>query len=860
VREDYSPDGTAWEYFPHDHARSRAYRWGEDGLLGMSDDQGLLCFALSFWNEADPILKERLFGLTGNEGNHGEDVKEAYFFLDNTPRHTYMKALYKYPQKAYPYADLVAENRRRGRNDDEYELIDTGVFAEDRYFDITVEYAKADPDDIVVRIEVINRGPDVAPIHLLPTLWFRNTWAWGRDSRRPRLHAVEDDGGLDHSLVQAIHWRLGDHWLACENKPDLLFTENETNTQRLWGVPSASQYVKDGINEAIVNGNTGTTNPGREGTKVAAHYALRLAPGATETISLRLSKTRHREPFANAEQVLSDRKSEADQIYARLGGEVLTEDERRVQRQAYAGLLWSKQLYYYDVSHWLRGDPAGPPPPPGRQEGRNSEWAHLNNADVLSMPDAWEYPWFAAWDLAFHCAAMAPIDPSFAKDQLILLVREWYMHPNGQLPAYEWAFGDVNPPVHAWAAWQVYATEKRMTGKGDRAFLERVFHKLMLNFTWWVNRKDSLGNNIFQGGFLGLDNIGVFDRSAPLPTGGFLEQSDGTAWMGMYSLNMMAIALELARENSVYDDVATKFFEHFLYIAGAMNDLGGSDIDLWDEEDGFFYDVLLAPGREPARLKVLSLVGLIPMLAVETVDPDLHHLLPHFTRRMRWFLHNRTDLASLVPSWEEPGVGKHRLFSLVPQDKLVRLLHRMLDPDSFLSPHGVRSVSKVHEKSPYEYRVDGHAWTVDYEPAESRSGLFGGNSNWRGPIWFPINVLLIEALRKFHHYYGDELKVECPVGSGNSCTLQQVSDEIARRLISTFLHDAQGRRPVYNGNPLMQTDPHWRDHILFYEYFHGDTGAGLGASHQTGWTALVGWLLTQTALDRGMSLEQGAET
>jgi hypothetical protein len=846
VREDYSADGTAWEFFPHDHARSRAYRWGEDGLLGITDDQGLLCFALSLWNEADPILKERLFGLTGNEGNHGEDVKEAYFFLDNTPRHDYMKALYKYPQRPFPYEELITENRRRGRDDDEYELIDTGAFAENRYFDVIVEYAKADDEDIVMRFSVTNRGPETAPVHLLPTLWFRNTWVWGRDNRRPELRAVDDDT-TGHSLIHARHWHLGNYWLACEGEPRLLFTENETNAERLWGALNQSRYVKDGVNDAVVHKTGAAVNPALVGTKVAAHYVLTVEAGETASVTLRLSHARHRHPFANADQILAERKADADRFYASLHDERLSIDEQRAQRQAFASLLWSKQFYYYDVSQWLEGDPAGPPPPASHQSGRNAQWPHLNNADVLSMPDTWEYPWFAAWDLAFHCVAFAHIDPEFAKNQLILLLREWYMHPNGQLPAYEWAFGDVNPPVHAWAAWQVYQTEQRATGTGDHQFLERVFHKLLMNFTWWVNRKDRDGRNVFEGGFLGLDNIGVFDRSAALPTGGTLEQSDATAWMGMFSLNMMAIALELARNDIVYEDVATKFFEHFLYIAGAMNDLGGTGIDIWDEEDGFFYDVLLMPGGAPLELKIHSLVGIIPLLAVETLDPELRRRLPHFDRRLRWFLSNRPDLASLVPSWEEPGAGKHRLLALTHGDRMRRVLNRMLDPTEFLSDHGIRSVSKFHEAQPYIFNANGTPYMVDYEPAESRSGLFGGNSNWRGPIWFPINFLLIDALRKFHHYYGDQFTVECPVGSGTQLTLSQVADELSRRLASIFLPGPGGNRPVFGGNEVAQKDPYWRDHLLFYEYFHGDTGAGLGASHQTGWTALVGALLTHQA-------------
>ncbi len=857
VREDYSPNGTAWEYFPHDHARSRAYRWGEDGLLGISDDQGLLCFGLALWNGADPILKERLFGLTGNEGNHGEDVKEAYFFLDNTPRHSYMKALYKYPQRPFPYTDLVEENRRRGKLDDEYELIDTGVFAEDRYFDVFVEYAKASEEDIVIRISATNRGPDPAPLHLLPTLWFRNTWAWGRDDRRPEMRAV-DDAPSDERVIHTRHWRLGDCWFSCAGSPDLYFTENESNAQRLWGVPDRTPYVKDSINDFVVNGATDAVNPEQTGTKAAAHYRLTIGPGETEAVTLRLSHRRHHHAFANADRVLSDRQAEADQFYAQLGGDALSEDERRVQRQAFAGLLWSKQFFYYDVAEWLDGDPAGPPPPPGRKYGRNRHWRHLNTADVLSMPDTWEYPWFAAWDLAFHCVTFAHIDTEFAKEQLLLLLREWYHHSNGQLPAYEWAFEDVNPPVHAWAALQVYQTEQRATGRADRAFLERAFHKLLLNFTWWVNRKDSEGRNIFQGGFLGLDNIGVFDRSATLPTGGYLEQSDATAWMGMFSLNMMGIALELARENIAYEDLAMKFFDHFINIAGAMNDIGGTGIDLWNEEDGFFYDVLMTPNGEPQPLRIHSLVGLIPLLAVETIDPELHQRLPNFDRRLRWFLSNRPDLASLVPSWNEEGVGKHRLLALVSGERMQRLLRQMLDETAFLSDHGIRSISKIHEAQPYEFRIDGAVYTVDYEPAESRSGLFGGNSNWRGPVWFPINVLILEALRRFHHYYGDSFTIECPIDSGNKLTLLQVADELSRRLTATFLRGEDGRRPVYDDNELAQMDPHWKDHILFYEYFHGDTGAGLGASHQTGWTALVARLITQEAEARMSASASGA--
>ena len=857
VREDYSASGSAWDFFPHDHARSRTYRWGEDGLLGISDEECRLCFALSLWNEADPILKERLFGLTGPEGNHGEDVKEYYYFLDSTPTHSYMKALYKYPQRAFPYADLVAENRRRGRGEPEYELIDTGVFAEDRYFDITVEYAKVDPQDILIRITAANRGPEAAPLHVLPTLWFRNTWAWGyehdEENRRPELRAVETPStpaGMERQrLVHATHATLGGYWLACqhaEQEPQLLFTENESNAQRLWGVPNRTSFVKDGINDAVVNGAPGTVNPEGFGTKVAAHYTFVVAPGANETVILRLSATQHDDPFVDVEKIFEMRQVEADSFYMTCGAKNLSEDARSVQRQAFAGLLWSKQFYYYDVDMWLRGDPAGPPPPDSHMFGRNNEWRHLNTYDVISMPDTWEYPWYAAWDLAFHCIPLALVDPVFAKKQLILLLRVWYMHPNGQLPAYEWAFGDVNPPVHAWAAWRVYKIEKRTTGKADRDFLERVFHKLLLNFTWWVNRKDSEGHNVFQGGFLGLDNIGVFDRSAPLPTGGHLEQSDGTAWMGMYCLNMLVIALELARENRVYEDVATKFFEHFLYIADALNNIAGEGISLWDEEDQFFYDVLHMPDDSHVPLRVRSLVGFIPLLAVETIEPELLDALPDFKVRLEWFLEHRPQLASLVSRWHEPGMEERRLLALVRGHRMKRLLKRMLDPEEFLSDYGIRAISKFHAEHPYDYRAHGMDYVVRYEPGESSTGLFGGNSNWRGPIWFPINFLLVETLQKFHHYYGDDFLVECPTGSGQKLTLRQIADLLSSRLTHIFLLGQDGRRPVFGTNELFQTDPHWRDYPLFYEYFHGDTGTGVGASHQTGWTGLVAKLLEQT--------------
>jgi len=864
VREDYSPHGTAWDYFPHDHARSRVYRWNEDGLLGISDDQGLLCFALALWNGADPILKERLFGLTGTEGNHGEDVKECYYYLDSTPTHSYMKALYKYPQRAFPYAELVEENRRRGRGAPEYELLDTGVFAENRYFDVQVEYAKAAPDDLLIRITATNRGPDLAPLHLLPTLWCRNTWAWGRHGERPVLRRVpspptplpggegspssplspwERARGEGVSLVHLTHPTLGAYWLACDGAPPLLFTENETNSERLWGVPNRGR-VKDGINDAVVHGRADAVARDGAGTKVAAHYERRIAPGATATVWLRLSAARHAAPFADAAAIMAERQAEADAFYAAFAAG-LDEDARRVQRQAFAGLLWSKQFYHYDIDRWLNGDPGQPPPPNGRRNGRNRDWFHLKTHDILSMPDKWEYPWFAAWDLAFHCIPLALVDPEFAKQQLRVLTREWCQHPNGQLPAYEWAFGDVNPPVHAWATWRVYKIEKRVTGRADRAFLEEVFHKLLLNFTWWVNRKDPEGHNVFQGGFLGLDNIGVFDRSAPLPVAGHLEQSDGTAWMGMYCLNLMTIALELARENPVYERLATKFFEHFLYVAAALNNLGGEGVSLWDDEDEFFYDVLHGPDGCVLPLKVRSLVGLIPLLAVETIEPDLLERLPSFRAHLEWFLANRPDLASLVSRWQEPGLGERRLHALVRGHRMKCLLKRMLDPNEFFSDYGVRALSRYHLDHPYELHLDGMTHTVRYEPGESSSGLFGGNSNWRGPVWFPINYLLVEALQKFHHYYGDDFLVECPTGSGQKLTLWQIAAEHSRRLTSLFLRDADGRRPIFGSDEYVQRDPHWRDHLLFYEYFHGDTGRGVGASHQTGWTGLVAKLLEQ---------------
>ena len=845
VREDYSSSGTAWESFPHDHARSRAYRWNEDGLAGICDRHQMVCFAIALWNGRDPILKERVFGLTGNEGNHGEDVKDYYFYLDSTPTHSYMKCLYKYPQAEFPYAKLVEENRRRGRTEPEYELIHTGVFDQDRYFDVSVEYAKASTEDLLIRIQVVNRGHDPAELTLLPTLWFRNTWSWGLDVRRPRMKAGEPVKGM--SVVEFNHDYYGRRRLLCEGGPTLLFAENETNTRRLYGDSEGARYVKDSFNDYVVHGDKEAVNPGRIGTKAAAHYVLSLAPGATRTVCLRLTNEEDDSLFTRQafETTFKTRIREANEFYDSLAPSDLSEDARRVQRQAFAGLLWSKQFYHYEVSRWLKGDPAGPEPPRERVQGRNADWTNLYNADVISMPDKWEYPWYAAWDLAFHCIPLAIVDPTFAKEQLILMLREWYMHPNGQIPAYEWAFGDVNPPVHAWAAWRVYKIEKKRKGVGDRVFLERVFHKLLLNFTWWVNRKDAEGKNIFQGGFLGLDNIGVFDRSAPLPTGGHIEQSDATSWMGMYCLNMLSIALELARENRAYEDVASKFFEHFVYICRAMNNIGGEKIELWDREDGFFYDVLHLPDGKTLHMKVRSMVGLIPLFAVETLDSELVDSLPRFKHRMQWFIENRPDFSAHVETQSHDG-GVRRFLSLVNRNRLKSVMRYMLDEREFLSPYGIRALSRYHKDHPYIVSAMGMDYRVDYEPAESGTGLFGGNSNWRGPVWFPVNYLLIESLQKFHYFLGDSYKVEYPTGFGRTVTLNEVAAEISRRLTHIFLLDKNGRRPVFGAAEKFQNDPHWREAILFYEYFHGDNGAGIGASHQTGWTGLVAKLIQQS--------------
>jgi hypothetical protein len=847
VREDYSAYGTAWEYLPHDHARSRAYRWNEDGIAGICDRHQKVCFALALWNEHDSILKERIFGLTGNEGNHGEDVKEYYFYLDSTPTHSYMRYLYKYPQAAFPYGELVERNRQRGKDDPEFELLDTGVFDENRYFDVQVEYAKNSPDDILVRITISNRGQEAARIRLLPTVWFRNC-CWNGQSPKPLLKQMLPETG--HAAIYLRELRYGERWLYLQHKPELLFTHNETNTERLFGVENGYRYVKDGINDFIVHGDRSAVNPEKVGTKAAGHYQLEIGAGESINIKLRLTDGAFNgksDPFdADFDRVFLWRQQEADEFYAQVIPNDLSLDGKNVMRQAVAGLLWSKQFYHYVTRDWLSGDPAQPAPPSERLKGRNSDWGHLYNADVISMPDKWEFPWYASWDLAFHCVPLAVVDSDFAKEQLVLLIREWYMHPNGQLPAYEWAFGDVNPPVHAWAAWRVYKIEKKRRGVGDIHFLEKIFHKLMLNFTWWVNRKDAEGMNIFQGGFLGLDNIGVFDRSAPLPTGGYIEQSDGTSWMAMYTLNLLAIAVELACHNPAYEDVASKFWEHFLYIARAMNHRGAGVQSLWNEEDGFFYDVLHLPNGERMPLRIRSMVGLIPLFAVETLEPEVLEKLNGFRTRLSWFVENRRDLTSNVACMRTCGLGERRLLSIAGRDQLRRVLQVMLDENEFLSPYGIRALSKCHDRNPYVLNVGGVEHCVDYQPGESRTGLFGGNSNWRGPIWFPVNYLLIESLQKYHHYLGDEFKVEFPTGSGNMISLAEVAAELSRRLSRIFLRDAEGRRPVFAQINKFQNDPHWQDLILFHEYFHGDTGEGLGANHQTGWTGLVAKLLLQS--------------
>ena len=849
VREDYSPDGDAWRSFPHDAARSRAYRWNEDGLCGMSDRDQYLCLSLALWNHADPILKERLFGLTGPEGNHGEDVKEYYYYLRGTPTHSYMRMLYRYPQAAFPYAELVAENGRRTLYDDEYELLDTGVFDENRYFDVYVTYFKIGENDLCGRIDVINRGPEAARCVVMPQVWYRNTWSWGysqgpmdKVGEKPELRR-HDKPPKHTQAVKLQHEALGEYWLYAEQADELLFTENETNGERLYGVENAQPWVKDAFHRYLVDGETDAVNPNGTGTKVGAVYRLEVEPGQTRTVRIRLTKQSKASPFRAFDRGCQNRKEEAQQFFAHIQRGDLDEEAREVQLQAYAGLLWSKQLYYFDVAQWLTGDPHGPTPPASRLAGRNREWRHLHNFDLISMPDKWEYPWYAVWDLAFHTIPLARVDPDFAKRQLELITREWYIHPNGQLPAYEWSFSDANPPVHAWAAWRVFRTDERRTGKADLRFLKGVFHKLLLNFTWWVNRKDADGNNVFQGGFLGLDNISLFDRNAALPQGGHLDQADATAWMGFYALEMMKIALRLAQEDAVYVDLATKFYEHFLRIASAVNGFNETGLNLWDEEDGFYYDVLHLPDGAVQPLKVRSMVGLIPLLAAESLNHEHFEEHEDFARRVQWFNENRSHLTDTVSTLDIEGHGTHHLVSLVTQERLCSVLRYMLDEEEFLSPYGVRSLSRVHATSPYTLMLEGHVFGIGYEPGESRSQMFGGNSNWRGPIWFPLNYLLIEALNRFHEFLGPEFTVECPTGSGQTMNLREVSRELARRLTRLFLRDEEGCLPLHAGNPRMQTEPGWKEWPLFYEYFHGDTGAGLGASHQTGWTGLVAELL-----------------
>ncbi len=875
VREDYSPYGTAWDYFPHDHARSRAYRWGEDGLAGMCDGLQLLCLSLALWNGKDPILKERLFGLTNAEGNHGEDVKEIYYYLDATPTNSYLKLLYKYPQGEFPYDRLVAENAQRGKNDPEFELLDTGLFDDDRYFDVFVEYAKAAPDDILMRVTVHNRGPETAKLHVLPHLWFRNTWSWDHEHHKPGLRAVR--GG---SAVKVEHEELGSFEFypgtldGGNHLPELLFTDNETNPHRLFGEETARGFFKDAFHEFIIEGKADAVNPKRTGTKMCAHYELEIPAGGSREIKLRLQSsaaasvqprrpaetTRKLQPFDDFDEIFARRITEADEFYASLQTGIDNAELRRVQRQALAGMIWSKQFYHFNVRTWLHGDATQPSPPAERKNGRNADWTHLNNSDIISMPDKWEYPWYAAWDLAFHCLPLALVDADFAKRQLDLFTREWFMHPNGQMPAYEWAFDDVNPPVHAWATWRVFQIDRKYRREldekdhGDIEFLERVFHKLLLNFTWWVNRKDAQGRNIFQGGFLGLDNIGVFDRSKPLPTGGFINQADGTSWMAMYCLNLLRIALELAQHNRVYEDIATKFFEHFLSIAAAINGISDGHgpmpeegLALWDEQDEFYYDELCLPGGKKVPLKIRSMVGLIPLFAVEVIEPELLQRLKDFGGRMEWFLKHRPDLARLVSRWRECGCGERHLLSLLRGHRMKCLLRRALDETEFLSEYGIRSLSKVHRDCPFRLESNGSQHEVTYWPGESEGGIFGGNSNWRGPLWFPMNFLIIESLQKFHHYYGDDFKIECPTGSGQYLTLNQAAEELSRRLVRLFLPDETGRRPALKGHPKLAEDPHFKDYLLFHEYFHGDTGQGLGGAHQTGWTGLVAKILMPRA-------------
>ena len=857
VREDYGDSGNSWDYFSHDQARSRAYRWGEDGLGGICDDKQRLCFALALWNGRDPILKERLFGLTNSEGNHGEDVKEYYFYLDSTPTHSYMKYLYKYPQAAFPYDDLVRTNRNRSRDELEYELLDTWAFNEDRYFDVFVEYAKAAPEDVLIRITAHNRGPEAATLHLLPTLWFRNTWRWNEGSATPRLTAV---GAAD---IGASHAELGEYVLHCEGAPELLFTENESNNQRLFNSPNETPFVKDGFHERVVIGRRDAVNPAQTGTKSAAWYCLEIAAGQQVQVRLRLSSGAAAEsdapPFGSGyDAVFAARTSEADGFYDSITPPALNEDQRRVMRQALAGMLWSKQYYYFDLDRWLEEHQAHPLHGVKRPNVRNRHWFHMINDDIISMPDKWEYPWYAAWDLAFHTIPLNMVDPDFGREQLNLMLSSTYLHPNGQIPAYEWNFGDVNPPVHASATLFSYFTARQETGSADIAFLKEAFQKLLLNFTWWVNRKDPGGRNVFEGGFLGLDNIGVFDRSSPLPTGGSLEQADGTAWMAFYAQNMLEMAIELALHDAVYEEMVIKFLEHFLWIASSMDRMGEQADELWDDEDGFFYDVLRLPDGSATRLKVRSMVGLLPLCATTVFSPEVLEKLPRVRARIREFLERTPELSANIAPPDKPGVNGRHLLAVVNEEKLRRILTRMLDEERFLSPYGIRSLSKWHQDHPYVFTVRGEEFRVQYLPAESNNGMFGGNSNWRGPVWMPVNLLIVRALLQFYLYYGDGFRIECPTGSGREMNLFQVAQELAARLSAIFLRDESGRRPVFGGSDKFQNDPHFRDHVLFYEYFHGDNGAGLGASHQTGWTGIVakliqlfGYLTPELALSGG---------
>lgn len=842
VREDYSPFGTAWDYLTHDQARSRAYRWGEDGIAGFCDDRQLLCMSIALWNGRDPILKERLFGLTNEEGNHGEDVKELYYYLDAIPSYAYARMLYKLPQAAYPYEWLIEENgRRRGLPAEEFELIDTGIFDDDEYFDVEIEYAKADADDVLMRVTVHNRGAEEASIHILPQIWFRNVWSWSSGVKRPSLTA----GG--NGVVRAQHEELGTYSIAFDAPDRLLFCDNESNMSRLFGVSGANGYYKDAFHEYVVHGRTDAVNPASEGTKAGGLYLRTIPPGGNTTVRVRLQAGEPRsDSFIGFDDVVTRRIAEAEAFYAALQKDTVGEDTRRIQRQAFAGMLWSKQFYDFNVRQWLNGDPLQPAPPEDRKHARNGDWAHLIVADIIAMPDKWEYPWFAAWDLAFHCVTHSLIDPDFAKEQLLLLCQVRLMHPNGQLPAYEWAFGDVNPPVHAWAAMRVFENDRDQSGgTADYEFLKRIFHKLLLNFTWWVNRKDPLGLNIFEGGFLGLDNIGVFDSSQPLPTGGYLEQSDGTAWMAMFCLDMMQMSIELSRHDPVYQDMSVKFLDHFLHIARAMTDIGQEGIGLWDDEDNFFYSVLAMPSGRKIPLRLRSIVGLIPLLAVTCVEAEIIDEMPELWSKFELYRERRADLVKLVSRWNEPAAQGHRLFALTRAYRMTKLLQRMLDETEFLSPYGVRALSRNYLDDPYDFEYHGVHHGVKYEPGESGSGMFGGNSNWRGPVWMPINYLLIENLRRFHLFYGDGLKVECPTGSGVMLTLNEVADELRRRVLGIFLRGADGRRPVFGGHDKFQTDPHFNDYLLFYEYFHGDNGRGCGASHQTGWTALIANLISE---------------